>query len=78
MPVRFVRAASPAKALGRNSVSIEAQEEYLKIGLRRVLGMKEHSGEKLEAVKKNTTIKNGRGVKHVDKTGDIFSVNAKA
>lgn len=68
--------AAVAKALGRKSVSIEAQDEYLKIGLRRVLGMKEHSGEKLEAVKKNTKVKNSRGVKNVDKTGDLFSVNS--
>lgn len=67
--------AAVAKALNRNSISIEAQDEYLKIGLRRVLGMQEHLGEKLQAVKKNTTIKNGRGAKHDDKTGDIFSVN---
>lgn len=68
--------ASVAKALGRNSVSIEAQDEYLKIGLRRVLGMKEHYGEKLEAIKKNTKIKNGRGAKHADKTGELFNVDS--
>lgn len=68
--------AAVAKVLGRNSISIETQDEYLKIGLRRVLEMKEHSGEKLEAVKKNTKIRNGRGVKHVDKTGDLFSAHS--
>ncbi len=68
--------AAVAKALGRKSISIEAQGEYVKIGLRRVLGMTEHFGEKLEAVKKNTKVKNGRGVKNVDKTRDIFSVNS--
>jgi site-specific DNA-methyltransferase (adenine-specific) len=68
--------AAVAKALGRKSISIESQEEYLKIGLRRVLGMSEHLGEKIEAVKKNTKIKNGRGVKYEDKTGDLFSVNS--
>lgn len=67
--------AAIAKALGRRSISIEAQDEYLKIGLRRVLEIQEHLGVKLEAVKKNTKIKNGRGVKYEDKTEDIFSVN---
>ena len=36
-----------AKRLGRNSISIESQEEYLKIGLRRVLGWQEYRGEQL-------------------------------
>ncbi len=67
--------ASVAKTLGRKSISIESQEKYLKIGLRRVLGMNEYLGEKLEAVKKNTTIKNARGVKYKDTTEDIFSVS---
>jgi len=68
--------AAVAKTLGRKSISIEEQDEYLKIGLRRVLGMNEHLGEKLEVVKKNTKIKNGRGVKYEEKTGDLFSVNS--
>lgn len=68
--------ATVAKAMGRKSISIEAQDEYLKIGLRRVLGMKEHSGEKLEAVKKNTKVKNGRDVKYEDQPGGLFSANS--
>ncbi len=68
--------AAVAKLLGRNSISIEYQDTYIKIGLRRVLGMKEHQGEKLEAVKKNTKIKNGRGVKYEEKSGDLFSVSS--
>ena len=67
--------AAVAKKLGRKSISIELQDEYLKIGLRRVLGRGDHLGEKLEAVKKNTKIRNGRGIKYDDKTEDIFSVN---
>ena len=67
--------AAVAKILERKSISIESQDEYLKIGLRRVLGMGEHLGEKLEAVKKNTKVKNGRGAKNDDKTEDLFSVN---
>ncbi|BAB76110.1 adenine-specific DNA-methyltransferase [Anabaena sp. FACHB-709] len=39
--------ASVAKRLGRKSISIESQEEYLKIGLRRVLGWEEYKGEQL-------------------------------
>lgn len=68
--------AAVSKALGRNSISIESQEPYLKIGLRRVLCMNKYNGEKLEAVKKNTKIKNGRGVKHEEKSGDLFSVSS--
>ena len=67
--------AAVAKSLGRKSISIEEQDEYLKIGLRRVLGMNEHFGEKLESIKKNTKIKNGHGVRYEEKTGDIFRVN---
>jgi site-specific DNA-methyltransferase (adenine-specific) len=40
-----------------------------------VLGMEEHLGEKLEAVKKNTKVKNGRSAKYDDKTEDIFNVS---
>ena len=67
--------AAVAKKLGRRSISIESQDEYLKIGLRRVLNMKEYLGEQLEAIQKNTTIKNGRGAKQDDKTADLFHVN---
>ena len=56
--------AAVAKALGRKSISIESQNDYIKIGLRRVLGFNEHKGESLERPKKNTKIKNGCGVKH--------------
>jgi adenine-specific DNA-methyltransferase len=36
-----------AKELGRNSIAIELQEEYIKIGLRRLRVSTEHKGEKL-------------------------------
>ncbi|MGV6810148.1 MAG: adenine-specific DNA-methyltransferase [bacterium] len=65
--------AAVAKSLGRKSISIELQEPYLKIGLRRVLSMREHNGEQLEKIKKNTKIKNGRGVKYTEKSGDILA-----
>ena len=38
---------SVARRLGRKSISIESQEEYLKIGLRRVLGWQKYKGERL-------------------------------
>jgi len=39
--------AETAKLLRRKSISIESELEYVKIGLRRVLGMQELNGEKL-------------------------------
>jgi site-specific DNA-methyltransferase (adenine-specific) len=47
-----------AKRLGRNSISIESQEEYVKIGLRRVLGWQEYKGEKLLPPQKKQTKRN--------------------
>jgi adenine-specific DNA-methyltransferase len=55
--------ASVAKRLGRNSISIESQEEYLKVGLRRVLGWQEYKGEKLLPLCKNNARKNKNGQK---------------
>jgi adenine-specific DNA-methyltransferase len=68
--------ASVAKALGRKTISIESQDEYLKIGLRRVLGLDEYQGQRLQKPRKSTEIKNGRGIKYEELTGDIFSVNS--
>lgn len=50
--------ASVAKALNRRSISIELQEEYIKTGLRRVLGWEEFKGEPLTPITKNTKHKN--------------------
>jgi adenine-specific DNA-methyltransferase len=50
--------AAVAKSLGRKSISIELQEEYVKIGLRRVLEWTEYQGEKLLSPQKNHQIKN--------------------
>ncbi|NJS41894.1 adenine-specific DNA-methyltransferase [Candidatus Gracilibacteria bacterium] len=55
--------AAIAKALGRKSISIESQNEYLKIGLRRVLEFDKHQGETLEKLKKNTKVTNTCRVK---------------
>jgi site-specific DNA-methyltransferase (adenine-specific) len=68
--------AAVAKALSRKTISIESQDEYLKIGLRRVLGFDEYQGERLERPKKNTKIKNGHGVKREEVTEDLFSANS--
>jgi site-specific DNA-methyltransferase (adenine-specific) len=37
-----------AKELGRNSIGIELQDEYIKIGLRRLRLAEEFKGEKLQ------------------------------
>jgi adenine-specific DNA-methyltransferase len=50
--------ASVAKRLGRNSISIESQEEYLKIGLRRVLGWKRYKEQHLTPLDKINTRRN--------------------
>ena len=55
--------ATVAQRLGRKSISIELQEEYLRIGLRRVLGTQEYKGEKLLSPQKNHNIKNKNGKK---------------
>lgn len=53
--------AAVAKRLGRKSISIELQEEYLKIGLRRVLELLEYKGEQLLPPHKNHQVKNKNG-----------------
>lgn len=74
--------AAVAKRLGRQSISIESQAEYLKIGLRRVLGMQEYQGEKLLSPEKSYNIKNKKGKKldlDLDvKQGSIFDANTTA
>ena len=48
-----------AKRLGRKSIGIEAHEEYIDIGLRRVLGLTEINGRSLIAPQKTTKQKTG-------------------
>ena len=55
--------AAVAKRLSRKSISIELQEEYLKIGLRRVLELQEYKEEKLLPPQKNHNVKNKNGKK---------------
>lgn len=47
-----------AKQLGRKSIGIDISDEYYKIGLRRVLGIKEHNGISTEREPKIYEIKN--------------------
>ena len=70
--------AAVAKRLGRNSISIESQEEYLKIGLRRVLGWKEYKGEKLLPPHKKYTRKNknSQGINIIQES--IFDADSTA
>lgn len=45
--------AAVAARLGRKTLSIESQEEYVKIGLRRVFGWREYEGKELAKLSKN-------------------------
>lgn len=47
-----------AKQLSRKSIGIDISDEYYKIGLRRVLGIKEHNGESTDREPKIYEIKN--------------------
>ncbi|QQV74760.1 DNA adenine methyltransferase YhdJ [Rickettsia tillamookensis] len=51
-----------AQRLGRNSISIELQEEYFKIGLRRLGISSEYNGEKLVESDKNFIRKNQKEI----------------
>ena len=52
-----------AKQLHRRSISIEIQEEYIKIGLRRLGLASEFNGEQLIKEGKTTKVKNRNGIK---------------
>ncbi len=71
--------AAVAKRLGRSSISIESQEEYLKIGLRRVLGWKEYKGEKLLSPQKNNARKNKHRPEQINFIQEsLFDVGSQA
>lgn len=53
-----------AKQLKRKSISIELQEEYVKIGLRRLGLASDYNGEPLVKGSKTTKVRNKNGVKH--------------
>jgi len=52
-----------AQRLGRESISIEMQDDYVKIGLRRLGLADEFNGERLRPIDKSYVRKNGGGVK---------------
>jgi len=70
--------AAVGKRLNRNTISIESQEDYLKIGLRRVLGRSTYKGISLEPPKKTYIRKNGNGKHLENKTGELFDASGKA
>jgi adenine-specific DNA-methyltransferase len=70
--------AAVAKRLGRSSISIESQEEYLKIGLRRVLSWKEYKGNKLSYLQKNNIRKNQEENKEQIIQKSIFDADSTA
>lgn len=67
-----------AKRFGRSSISIESQEEYLKIGLRRVLELQEYKGEKLLPIQKKYTRKNKCGQKLDILQRNLFDADSTA
>jgi len=66
-----------AKRLGRHSISIESQEEYLKIGLRRVLDKTTYKGEKLLPPEKTYVRKNFNGKHYKNNYGELFNAISK-
>lgn len=70
--------AAVAKKLSRKSISIESQEEYIKIGLRRVLNIQEYKGEMLLPTKKFYSRKNRCGHYIEENSLELFDVNCKA
>lgn len=62
-----------AKRLGRKSISIESQDQYVKIGLRRVLGRTHFNGELLSPPDKSYERKNGRRAL-LEQTAELFDV----
>ncbi|CAK8713376.1 Methyltransferase [Candidatus Electronema halotolerans] len=71
--------AAVAKKLQRRTISVELQEEYLKIGLRRVFCMQRFNGEELLPPEKSCTRKNRNG-KHIANmyNGDLFNASIEA
>ncbi|MEH2325800.1 MAG: adenine-specific DNA-methyltransferase [Nostoc sp.] len=67
-----------AKRLRRNSISIESQEEYIKIGLRRVLGWQEYKGEKLLCPQKKNIKINRTGQKPDIIQENLFNADSTA
>lgn len=53
-----------AKRLGRRTIGIELNEDYVKIGLRRLAIADTYKGQKLVSPQKNTERRNSNGVRH--------------
>lgn len=70
--------AAVARKLKRRSISIESQEEYLKIGLRRVLHMQSYKGEELLPPEKTYIRKNGNGKRIESDDGGLFDASSEA
>ena len=71
-------AAAVAKRLGRISISIELQEEYLKIGLRRILGWQEYKEVKLLPPQKSYSRKSENKQESNFVQESLFDVDSKA
>lgn len=65
-----------AKQLNRKSISIESQEDYLKIGLRRVLGFKEYQGQSLHPPQKSYQKQTHKNHQLTIKQGSLFDGNS--
>lgn len=62
-----------AKRLNRSSIGIEREEEYLKIGLRRLGILCEYKGESLNSPRKNHKKKNYKGRKKEENNLSLFT-----
>jgi site-specific DNA-methyltransferase (adenine-specific) len=70
--------AAVARNLKRRSISVESQDKYVKIGLRRVLQMRSHNGEELLPLQKTYMRKNGNERNIESNTGDLFDASSEA
>jgi len=70
--------AAVAKRLNRKSISIESQEEYIRIGLRRVLNILEYKDERLLPPRKTYIRKNRNKQRIENSTGDLFNASCEA
>lgn len=67
-----------AQRLGRRSISIELQAEYIKIGLRRLAISTHFNGEPLAPLEKTTARKNANGIKGISTSetqSELFDAN---
>lgn len=67
--------SSVANKLGRKSIGIELEEEYVKTGLRRLSILNEYKNEKLKPLNKNTFIKNRKDNQQKDINQLLININ---